>query len=280
MITGSILPKLLLQASRAGKQERPAPARKARAKAEAWEEAVEAGGLAAAVRAVEAEPADAALKRAGVASAVAAAEERDRDLFGKAGKMPGYPEGMLRNIEEGTMRTLNLYYSSGGNTGKVAERIDRTLEELGAGHTSIRAGSETEVDVLEYDLVFVGSGVYAWLPGKPLLDLLTRLRKGYVQSGAIKPASPKLPGKKAVVYCTYGGAHTGINEAIPAVKYMAQLFDHLGLEVLDEIYVVGEYVPENMREMSRAGRLGDIRGRPDEHDLNEVAERVRGLVRV
>ncbi|MEF8823887.1 MAG: hypothetical protein V5A14_04060 [Desulfohalobiaceae bacterium] len=178
------------------------------------------------------------------------------------------------------MKTLNLYYSSTGNTGKVAGRIDQTLKELGYSHDSLQANSEIEVDVLEYDLVFVGSGVYAWLPGKPLLDLLIRLRKGYVQSGAIKPASPKLPGKKAVVYCTYGGAHTGINEAVPAVKYMAQLFDHLGFTILDEIYVVGEYVPENMLEMSQAGRLGDIRGRPDERDLNEVEQRVRGLLRV
>jgi hypothetical protein len=178
------------------------------------------------------------------------------------------------------MKTLNLYYSSTGNTGKVAGRIDQTLEELGTSHTSIQAGSEIDVDVLAYDFVFVGSGVYAWLPGTPLQDLLTRLRKGYVKDGAIKPASPKLPGKKAAIYCTYGGAHTGINEAVPAVKYMAQLLDHLGFTILGEIYVVGEYVPENMREMSQSGRLGDIRGRPDEHDLDEVEQRVRGLVRV
>lgn len=178
------------------------------------------------------------------------------------------------------MKTLNLYYSSTGNTGKVAARIDRTLEVQGYSHDSVQAGSETEVDVLEYDLVFVGSGIYAWLPGKPLQDLLIRLRKGYVQSGAIKPASPRVPGKKAVVYCTYGGAHTGINEAVPAVKYMAQLFDHLGFEILGEIYVVGEYIPESMQKMSWEGRLGDIRGRPDEHDLNEVEQRVRGLLRV
>jgi flavodoxin len=178
------------------------------------------------------------------------------------------------------MKTLNLYYSSTGNTGKVAGRIDQTLKDLGYSHDSLQANSEAELDVLEYDLVFVGSGVYAWLPGKPLQDLLTSLRKGYVKDGAIKPASPRLSGKKAVIYCTYGGAHTGINEAVPAVKYMAQLFDHLGFEILGEIYVVGEYIPENMREMSQAGRLGDIRGRPDEHDLDEVEQRVRGLVRI
>ncbi len=178
------------------------------------------------------------------------------------------------------MRTLNLYYSSTGNTGKVAARIDQALQELGHNHDSVQADGETEIDVLGYDLVLVGSGVYAWLPGKPLQDLLTRLRKAYVKDGAIKPASPRVPGKKAVVYCTYGGAHTGINEAEPAAKYMAQLFDHLGFEILGEIYVVGEYIPENMQKMSLEGRLGDIRGRPDEHDLNEVEQRIRGLLRV
>jgi len=178
------------------------------------------------------------------------------------------------------MNTLNLYYSSTGNTEKVAGRIDQALKELGHNHDSINAGEKTEVDLLEYDLVFVGSGVYAWLPGKPLQDLLIRLRKGYVQNGSIRPGSPKLAGKRAVVYCTYGGAHTGINEAIPAVKYMGQLFDHLGFTILDEIYMVGEYVPENMRDMSQRGRLGDIRGRPDEHDLVELGERIRGILRV
>jgi hypothetical protein len=32
--------------------------------------------------------------------------------------------------------------------------------------------------------------------------------------------------------------------------------------------------------MSWEGRLGDIRGRPDEHDLDEVEQRIRGLLRV
>ena len=74
------------------------------------------------------------------------------------------------------------------------------------------------------------------------------MRKKYVKEGKLKPASPRLPDKKAVVYCTYGGAHTGVNEAIPAVKYMAQLFDHLGFMILDEWYFVGEYVPEKFKD--------------------------------
>lgn len=180
------------------------------------------------------------------------------------------------------MRILHLYYSSTGNTKKVADVIDKTLNDLGHAVESIKVGKDMDddIDVLAYDRVFVGSGIYEWLPGKSMQDLFARLRRKYAESGEIKPGSPKRPEKKAVVYCTYGGVHTGINEAVPAVKYMAQLFDHLGFIILDEWYVPGEYVPEKMATFSEKGRMGDIRGRPDTHDLNVVAENVKGILNV
>jgi hypothetical protein len=46
----------------------------------------------------------------------------------------------------------------------------------------------------------------------------------------------------------------------------------LGFEVLDEWYFVGEYMPKKMQEMTRNGRLGDITGRPNEWDLQEVKQ--------
>ncbi|MBW1646195.1 MAG: hypothetical protein JRJ56_07725 [Deltaproteobacteria bacterium] len=109
--------------------------------------------------------------------------------------------------------------------------------------------------------------------------LLEELRAAYAQQGLIKPAAPRID-KGAIVYCTYGGVHTGINEAVPAVKYMGQLFDHLGFEILAEWYFVGEYHPEKYRQMSFGGRLGDIAGRPHEADLLEVEQKVRGIMRV
>jgi hypothetical protein len=181
-------------------------------------------------------------------------------------------------MEVNSMRILNLYYTATSNTTKVAEQIASTLTQLGHTVDTVKATADADIDILGYDFVFAGSGVYAWLPGKPLQDLFTKLRKGYAQAGEIKPASPKRAEKKAVVYCTYGGVHTGIREAVPAVKYMGQLFDHLGFMILDEWYFVGEYHPENMRQMSEQGRLGDIRGRPDERDLREVDQKVRGIM--
>jgi hypothetical protein len=179
------------------------------------------------------------------------------------------------------MKVLNLYFSSTGNTEKVALKIGGTAEELGHKVDTLSiSGKDMDIDLLAYDYVFAGSGVYAWLPGRALIDLFERLRMKYAQSGELKLASPRRPSARAVIYCTYGGAHTGVNEAVPAVKFMAQLFDHLGFDIIGEWYVVGEYKPEKFREHSVGGRLGDIRGRPNENDLREVAEKVKGVFRV
>ena len=179
------------------------------------------------------------------------------------------------------MKVLNLYYSMTGNTEKVTERITRTVEELGLDVDTVKiTGKDMQLDILEYDFVFVGSGVYAQLPGQPLMELYRGLLQDYVKRGEIKPASPRRPGARAVVYCTYGGVHTGINEALAAVKYMGQLFDHLGYTIEAEWYIVGEYLTENLRSHSVTGRLGDIRGRPNEEDLRDVAERVKGVLRI
>jgi len=130
-------------------------------------------------------------------------------------------------------------------------------------HTVKAAGKDTELDVLQYQFVFVGSGVYMWLPGKPLQELYASLLAKYHGTGDIKPGSPKRPQLNCVVYCTY----------------MGQLFDHLGYNILAEWYIVGEYVTDNLTEYNIHGRLGDIRGRPNESDLREVNEKVKGILK-
>jgi flavodoxin len=177
------------------------------------------------------------------------------------------------------MKVLNLYYSATGNTQKVAKQIENAVIKACHDVETIRVLKAVDLDLLSYDFVFAGSGVYAWLPGKPMLELLEKLRGKYAQAKEIKPASPRRPGKKAVVYCTYGGGHTGVNEALPAVKYMGQLFDHLGYEITSEWYMVGEFHGK-LQQLSTIGRLGDIRGRPNEADLKEVFEKVIGILRV
>ena len=178
------------------------------------------------------------------------------------------------------MNVLNLYFSSTGNTEKVAFRIQDTVRELGYNVKTVKVTSgDMDVDILKFDFVFVGSGVYGQLPGKPMIELHRRLLQKYNKKSEVKPASPRRPSANVVVYCTYGGVHTGINEAIPAVKFMGQLYDHLGYNVVSEWYVVGEYKTDRARNHSIGGRLGDIRGRPNTEDLKEVVEKVKGILK-
>lgn len=178
------------------------------------------------------------------------------------------------------MKILNLYFSATGNTEKVAMRISETAEKEGHTVDTVKGTHDTAINFLDYDFVFIGSGVYFWLPGEPLMKLLKGHLKSFVEKGDIMPAAPKRAEKKAVIYCTYGGAHTGVNEAVPSVKYMEQLFDHLGFTTVGEWYVVGEYVPDNFKHMSVGGKLGDIRGKPNEQDLHEIAEKAKEILKV
>lgn len=179
------------------------------------------------------------------------------------------------------MKILNLYFSSTGNTARVANQITATVEHLGHQIDAVKITGDADIDLLIYDFIFVGSGVYQWLPGKAMQEFIGARLTYYATAGEIKPASPRRFGKKCVVYCTYGGTHTGVNEAIPAGKYLGQLFDHLGFEIVAEWYIIGEYPTQGgMKDLSSLGRLGNILGRPSDADLKDVAERVTGILRV
>jgi hypothetical protein len=84
-----------------------------------------------------------------------------------------------------------------------------------------------------------------------------------------------IQGKSALIFCTYSGPHTGIREAAPAGKYLGQFFEHLGFFVVDEWYVLGEF--HGSEENNTMGRMGDIRGLPDEDDLRRIGSRAKVL---
>jgi len=176
----------------------------------------------------------------------------------------------------GGVKALILYWSGTGNTRKVAETIRQALECQNVTVTMSNVEEAYGLDVLGYDLVILGSPSYTWRPPKPVLDFLDEKRKYHSERSDIKLCAPKVPGRRAVVFCSYSGPHTGINEAIPVCKYMGQFFEHLGFEVLDEWYVVGEF--HGREDHSTQGRLGDIRGRPNQQDLAEISDKVSRLV--
>ncbi len=181
------------------------------------------------------------------------------------------------------MNVLNIFHSQTKNTQKAANVVEQAAIEAGCSVKTIQAKPDAEtVRILDFDLVFIGSGVYGWLPGKPMIDWLGERAKEsmgeFGGTGDLKPGSPRLPGKYVAVYCTYGGSHTGVNEAVPAVKYMGQLFDHLGFHIAAEWYVPGAYCVPKLEHHNTQGRLGDIRNRPNEGDLAALAENVKGLI--
>ena len=177
------------------------------------------------------------------------------------------------------MNVLNLYASLNGQTEKVAKTIEQACSDTGCSVTTVNVREQKqELDLLQYDLTFIGSGVYTWLPGKQMLKWIGRQLDSARDKGLILPGSPRLPGKYACVYCTYAGPHTGEAEAVPAIKYMGQLFDHLGIAVFAEWSIPGAFVPEKMRAMNRNGRLGNIEDRPDARDLQDIAGRTSSLI--
>ena len=168
------------------------------------------------------------------------------------------------------MKAVVIYWSETGNTEKVSLAINDALDAAGVEVLLKRVEQAGDIDWYGYDLVCIGFPSYQWSPPKPVDTFLKEKFRAYRKQGGIKTGAPKVPGKHALIFCTYSGPHTGINEAIPAGKYAGQFFEHLGFTVLDEWYVVGEF--HGSVERSTQGRLGDIRGRPNAEDLEKIRQ--------
>jgi hypothetical protein len=167
-------------------------------------------------------------------------------------------------------RAAIIYWSRTGNTKKVAEAIEGALT---AGQVEVRTATPKdadEIDWYEYDLVCIGFPSYRWHPPAPMDDYLKRAFVRYRKQDRVHVGAPHIPGKHALIFCTYSGPHTGLDEATPAADYAGQFFAHLGFDVLAKWYIVGEF--HGSLEHSTLGRLGDIRGRPDEQDLVQVRQ--------
>lgn len=173
------------------------------------------------------------------------------------------------------MNTLVVYDSLSGNTEKVAQRIyDTSAESLPS--QILRVKRDTDIDLLAHDLVFIGSSVIDWLPTKTMTAFVQRTMKAANKKGLIKPAAPIIPGKFAVCFATFAGPHIGVGEAKPMTLWLRSALEHLGFIVLDQWHVPGQFA--NRPELNQRGRLGNIEGRPDAHDLHEIENWVRGTL--
>jgi flavorubredoxin len=174
---------------------------------------------------------------------------------------------------------LIIYWSKTGNTEKVATSIKEGLEEANLQVTVKRPEEAEAFDYFDYDLVCVGCPSYSWHPPEPMTDFLKKKFAQYRQKCKIKPSAPKVQGKNALVFVTYSGPHTGIDEAMPVGKDIRQYFEHIGFSVIDEWYVLSEF--HGSLEHSTQGRMGDIRGKPTIEQLKVIkddSKRVGGLI--
>jgi flavodoxin len=161
-----------------------------------------------------------------------------------------------------------LYWSNTGNTEKVAVAIRDGLEDAGANVSVMKTTEANNIDYFDYDLVCVGAPSIQWHPPKQVTEFLLKKFDEYRKQNKIKTGAPKVSGKNALVFCTYSGPHTGLNEATPVGKYIGQFFEHIGFTVLDEWYVLSEFI--GSEERSTKGRMGDIRGKPTKEELEKI----------
>jgi multimeric flavodoxin WrbA len=168
------------------------------------------------------------------------------------------------------MKAIIIYWSKTGNTEKVARALKDGLEEAGVDVLLQNVEGIGDVDWFAYDLVCIGFPSYQWKVPKPMYEFLNKKFNFYRNAGHVKAGAPKVPGKNSLIFCTYSGPHSGVREAVPPVLYAGQFFEHLGFTVVGEWYVVGEF--HGSLAASTQGKLGDIRGRPNEEDLLKVRQ--------
>jgi hypothetical protein len=106
--------------------------------------------------------------------------------------------------------------------------------------------------------------------------------------GDVLASAPMRPGKFAVCFASYCGAHTGINEALSVTQWLATSFEHIGFLVLDKMHIPGEMRDfghakgwmnaDRLAKLNEFGRLGNVNGRPNEQDLLAVEKQVQGIL--
>lgn len=174
-------------------------------------------------------------------------------------------------------KALIVYWSKTGNTEKVAKAIEQGLDEACVQVTVKRPDEAEALDYFDYDLVCVGCPSYSWHPPEPMTSFLKKKFAEYRQKGKIKPSASKVQRKNALVFVTYSGPHTGIDEATPVGKIIRQYFEHIGFTVLDEWYILSEF--HGSLENSTKDRMGDIRGKPTSEDLQKIKRDTTSLAK-
>ncbi len=173
------------------------------------------------------------------------------------------------------MNALTIYDSTSGNTEKVANAIFETTAQAMPSKI-VKIGKNTALDLLEHDLIFIGSPVIDWLLTKTMMNYVRKRMTSYNARGLVQPAAPIRPGKFSVSFGTFAGPHIGKREAFPMNMWLNCALEHIGYLSLDSWLVVGQF--STMKVLNKGGRLGDIENRPNENDLNDVKNKTAGII--
>ena len=150
-------------------------------------------------------------------------------------------------------RAAVFFYSKTGNTKKIAIAISRAIKASLIDIGKI-ASAKRKLGIEQYDILFIGSPVYACGPA-PIV-------KSFIQE------LPRLKEKKAAIFCTYAliGAKTSL-------KKMASLLRKKGA------FIVGKYACK--AESALFAGIGPKiwnKGRPNRKDLDRAAEFARNCI--
>jgi len=161
------------------------------------------------------------------------------------------------------LKILITFFSNTGNTEKVANSLKDGLTDYDVDIIPVK---DVEPKTLNsYDIVFLGSGVYASRIEKSVLTL-------------IKEAGPNLPAKLAY-FCT----HASLKLYQEPFKQITNLIKDHNCEIIGEFDCVGENLgipldtqlamlerlPEEPREKAKKDRE-NIKGRPNKTDLENA----------
>jgi len=151
------------------------------------------------------------------------------------------------------MNALIIYVSiHHGNTGKVAKAIAEILNAKLVNPWEIKSE-----ELLKYDLIGFGSGIYYWKHHRALFKLIGNL--------------PEMRGKKAFIFST-----AGIN--IPFINHR-KLRSALGKKGFE---IVGEFSCRGWDTNGWLEKIGGInKGHPNEKDLENArrfAEKLKSMI--
>jgi len=168
------------------------------------------------------------------------------------------------------MKILVTYFSNTGNTEKIAQSIKNSLKGQNVEIKPIK--DVNPLSLKDYDLLFLGSGIYASRVNKSLVDLIS--------------TSQILP-RNIVFFCTHASAE-GYQDGFKLVK---RALNKSNTKILGEFDCMGDNIgipeqtiksmleklpPEKRKEAEEHQK--SLKGHPNKDDLDNAEKFARSII--